>query len=69
MIYLRDPAVPAERGQARSYVQMQGGRSGRGQILGLVGAAHIHSRQVYPKVLRREVRHRGMPLASARISA
>ena len=48
---------------------MQGGRAGGGQILGLVGAPHIHSRHVYPKSLRREVRHRGMPLASARISA
>lgn len=61
--------VRPERGQTRSYIQVKGGRAGRGQILGLVGAVYIHNRQVYPKMLRREMRHRGMPLVSARISA
>ena len=38
--------VQPERGHAMIYVQMQGDHEGGGQILGLVGAANIHSRQV-----------------------
>lgn len=43
--------VPQEQGQARMYVQMQGGGVGSYEIMGLIAVADIHSSKVQPKVL------------------